>query len=223
MPVRARLPVTQLSNASVFFDFDGTISRTGVGVHLLTRLGSPDWREIDDAYINGEMGSRECMSREWQCLPVHDENLLLTTAREVEVDPGFGPLLDALRDRGAEVTVVSDGFGFYVHDALSRYGVEILSNVVDPATRQLTFPNGDPSCPCQQCGTCKQAPIRDARGRGRRTIFIGDGVSDRKAASIADEVYAKARLATWCRETGTAFTSYESMADVHRHLLGHQA
>lgn len=214
------VPVTDLARASVFFDFDGTISRTGVGPHLLARVGDPAWREIDEAYINGEMGSRECMAREWQCLPVHDEDLLLSVAREVEVDPGFGPLLDALRAAGAEVTVVSDGFGFYVHDALSSYGVDILSNAVDPVSRALVFPNGDPTCPCQECGTCKQAPIRSAASRGRTTVFIGDGVSDRKAASIADSVYAKARLATWCAETGTPYVPYDSMEDVHRHLLG---
>jgi 2-hydroxy-3-keto-5-methylthiopentenyl-1-phosphate phosphatase len=211
--------VSELATTSVFFDFDGTISRTGVGVHLLKRLGDPAWREIDDAYIRGEMGSRDCMSQEWRCLPVHDEPLLQATAREVEIDSGFGPLLDALRKGGAEVTVVSDGFGFYVHDALADYGVEILSNMVDPVSRELTFPNGDPSCPCQQCGTCKQAPIRAARSRGRSTVFIGDGVSDRKAASIADVVYAKARLATWCTEQGVAFTPYERLSDVQHHLL----
>ena len=212
--------MTDLSNLSVFIDFDGTISATGVGVHLLTRLGRPEWRAIDDRFIAGEIGSRECMSGQWRCLPTTDEATLRAVAAEVPLDEGFDGLLRWLEAGGAEVAVVSDGFGFYVEDALERYGVDIISNRVDFATGELTFPNGDPACPCQLCGTCKPAPIRAARARGRTTVFIGDGVSDRKAAAEADVVYAKARLASWCTANDVPFVAYTGLDDVRRHLVG---
>src|SRR4029079_1122866 len=102
-----------LSTTSVFLDFDGTIATADTGVHLLTRLGAEDWRAVDDEYAAGTIGSREALARQWAMLPP-DEGTLRAVAREVPLDPGLGPLVDGLRSAGAEVLVVSDGFGFHV-------------------------------------------------------------------------------------------------------------
>ena len=151
-----------LSNATVFFDFDGTITPTDTGVHLLERLGDPSWRDVDAAYARGELGSREAVERQWQMLP-HDEGLLRRVAGEVPLDPATGPLIDGLRAAGAEVVVVSDGFGFHVVDAMAPFDVPVITNEVDWASGELRFPNLDRCCPCTTCGTCKQAPIKDAK------------------------------------------------------------
>jgi len=94
----------------------------------------------------------------------------------------------------------------------------VLTNAVDWSTGVLEFPNLDRCCPCSSCGTCKQAPIKDARRRGRTTVFVGDGVSDRKAALLADVLFAKGRLAEWCDFSGVEFLSFETLADVHSAL-----
>ena len=130
-----------------------------------------------------------------------DEAALRAVAAEVPLDAGFAPLVHDLRERGAEVTVVSDGFGFYVEEACAPHGVEVLTNAVDFATRELLFPHEDRCCPCSTCGVCKQAPIKDAKYRGQTTVLVGDGASDRKAALLADVVFAK-----------------DSLADVVRHV-----
>jgi 2,3-diketo-5-methylthio-1-phosphopentane phosphatase len=222
-----------LSAASVFLDFDGTITTADTGVHLLERLATDDWRAIDDEYGAGAIGSREALSRQWAMLPP-DEDTLRAVAREVPLDPGLGPLVEGLRAEGAEVMVVSDGFGFHVADALAPFGVEVLTNTVDFRTGALVFPHADRCCPCSTCGTCKQAPIKDARRRGRLTVFVGDGVSDRKAALLADRLFAKVGpagrpasgpdrgygLAEWCDLADVAYEPFVSLADVHAALLG---
>lgn len=202
-----------LANASVFLDFDGTISTVDVGRHLLDRLGSPEWVELSRAFVAGRISSRECVLDEWGLLP-HDEALLRAVAREVPLDPGFGPLLDALRAAGAEVTVVSDGFGFYVQDACAPFGVDVLTNEPDFATGRMEFPHEDRCCACSSCGTCKQAPIKDAKYRGRVTVLVGDGTSDVKAAMLADVVFAKDDLARWCAREGIGFVPFERLDDV---------
>jgi 2-hydroxy-3-keto-5-methylthiopentenyl-1-phosphate phosphatase len=101
---------TDCENLAVFLDFDGTITTADTGVYVLERHGAGGWREIDAAYVRGEIPSRECLIDEWELLP-HDEALLVSTASEVPLDPGFEQLVEALRGSGAEVTVVSDGFG----------------------------------------------------------------------------------------------------------------
>src|SRR3954469_12104688 len=188
------------------------------GVHLLERLsGDSSWLAIDELYGAGAIGSRECLEREWELLP-HDEAVLRDAARDVALDDDAERLIADLRGRGAEVTVVSDGFGFYAEEVCERLGVPVLTNAVDWASGALTFPNLDRCCPCPSCGTCKQAPIKDARRRGRTTVFVGDGVSDRKAALLADVVFAKGRLAEWCELSGVEYEFFDTLADVHSAL-----
>lgn len=208
-----------LTRTVVFLDFDGTISEVDTGVFLMERFGAPGWREIDDAYIRGEVGSRVTLLDEWDLLP-DDEALLRAAAREVPLDPGAAPLVDALREAGAEVTIVSDGFGIRVDEVAAELGVPVLTNRIDWRTGRLEFPNEDRCCACSSCGTCKQAPIKHARHRGLTTVLVGDGTSDRKAALLADRVYAKGALAAWCGANEVAHTPFATLADVHHDLLG---
>ena len=208
----------QLDNASVFIDFDGTITDVDSAQHLLERFAPGDWRAIDAEYARGEIGSRVCLLDEWDLLP-KDEALLRSVAREVRIDPGLEPLVHALRTAGAEVTVVSDGFGFLAREVCEPLGVSVLTNDVDWASGELVFPHEDRRCPCSTCGMCKQAPIKGARRRGRATVLIGDGTSDRKAALLAETVFAKGALASWCAAYDVAHTPFVALADVHDALV----
>jgi 2,3-diketo-5-methylthio-1-phosphopentane phosphatase len=214
--------VLDLGRASVFLDFDGTISEADTGVYLMERLAPPEWEAIGDAYRRGEIESRECLLDEWDLLPADaktDETLLRSIVREVPIDPATRPLVDALRAAGAEVVVVSDGFGFPADEVARDLGVPVITNAVDWTKGRLEFPNEDRCCACSSCGTCKQAPLKDASHRGRSTVLVGDGASDRKAALLADIVFAKAGLAGWCSRNGVPYVAFETLADVHAALV----
>lgn len=208
-----------LARTSVFIDFDGTISTRDVGIHLLERAGADGWWDLHEEYERGEIGSRECMYDQW-ALVEGDEAALRAVAAEVPLDAGFAPLVHDLHERGTEVTVVSDGFGFYVEEACAPHGVDVLTNAVDFATRELLFPHEDRCCPCSTCGVCKQAPIKDAKYRGQTTVLVGDGASDRKAALLADVVFAKDSLATWCVTFGVRALPFSTLEDVRQALIG---
>jgi 2,3-diketo-5-methylthio-1-phosphopentane phosphatase len=206
-----------LSRTSVFLDFDGTITECDTGVHVLERLAPPEWRAFSDAYARGEIGSRECLLDEWALLPP-DPARVRALVDEVPLDPGARPLVAALRAAGADVMILSDGFGIGVAELAADLGVPALTNAVDWDTGRLEFPHEDRCCPCSTCGTCKQAPIKDARHRGRRTVLVGDGTSDRKAALLADLVFAKGALAAWCERTGVRHQRFERLSEVHQAL-----
>jgi 2-hydroxy-3-keto-5-methylthiopentenyl-1-phosphate phosphatase len=218
MPARAGL---ELARTSVFLDFDGTITTEDVGLHVLERFAPDAWRAIAERFDRGLVGSRECLLDEWD-LVEPDETRMRAVAAEVPVDPGFVPLVEALSAAGADVAVVSDGFGFYVHDVLARLALEIpvFTNVVDWETGRLEFPHEDRCCPCTSCGVCKQAPIKQAARAGRTTVLVGDGTSDRKAALLADVVFAKGPLARWCAGAGVRHVGFERLAEVHAALVG---
>lgn len=215
MPTRVAL---DLPSTSVFLDFDGTVTLHDVGQHLLARHTGDAWLPYHDDYDAGVIGSRECLVGQWELLDV-DETALRATAAEVPVDPGFVPLVGALRAAGAELTVVSDGFGFYTETVCAPLGVPVLTNRVDWTTGALEFPHEDGCCPCATCGVCKQAPVNDARRAGRTTVLIGDGTSDRKAALLADVVFAKGALADWCDWFEVPHHRFDALADVHAALV----
>ena len=76
----------------------------------------PDTAEIarnDALYDAGELGSRELMQWDMDVLP-HDAELLAAEAAAMPQDEAFPAFVAAVRERGAHVEVVSDGFGFYV-------------------------------------------------------------------------------------------------------------
>jgi 2,3-diketo-5-methylthio-1-phosphopentane phosphatase len=207
-----------LARTSVFLDFDGTVTTVDSGQYLLGRLADPAWIRFHDEYDAGVIGSRECLIEQWD-LVAPDERVMREVAREVPIDPGFAPFVDALRDAGASVTVVSDGFGFYAEEVCASIGVPVLTNTIDWSTGRLDFPHEDRCCPCSTCGVCKQAPIKDARHAGQATVLIGDGTSDRKAALLADVVFAKDALRHWCAVNGVPHLAFDSLADVHAALF----
>ena len=213
------MPLIDLARAAVFLDYDGTISTRDTGVALLEQFAPPAWRAIDEEYTRGEIGSRVCLLDEWDLLP-NDEVGLRAAAAAVPLDPGLDDLVTALRAAGAEIAVVSDGFGFYVHERLAHLGLEVVTNDVDWTTSELAFPNADRCCACSSCGTCKQAPIKDAKHRGRTTVMVGDGASDQKAALLADVLFAKDGLARWCDRAGVGYHPFTTLADVGAVLIG---
>jgi 2-hydroxy-3-keto-5-methylthiopentenyl-1-phosphate phosphatase len=207
-----------LPRTSVFLDFDGTVTERDVGQHLLDRFAGDEWLTLRDEYRAGTIGSRECLLGQWDLLHA-DETTLRAAAGDVPLDPGFEGLVAALRDAGAELVVVSDGFGFRAEEVCAAAGVRVLTNHVDWAARRLEFPHEDRCCPCSTCGVCKQAPIKEARHAGRTTVLVGDGTSDRKAALLADLVFAKGRLAQWCALQEVPHRRFATLADVHAALL----
>jgi 2,3-diketo-5-methylthio-1-phosphopentane phosphatase len=200
----------------VFFDFDGTISTEDIGVYLLDRLAAGDWRAISARFAAGEIGSRECMEKEWAAIPgTFDEASRHAVAAEVPLDPAFAPLVEELRAAGAEVAVVSDGFGFYVRARLAGLDEPVFTNDIDFVTNTVVYPHADDRCAtCMACGTCKPAVMGEAAARGRTTVFVGDGTSDRHAARAADVVFATKSLASWCDAEGIPYTPFDTLDDV---------
>ena len=210
-----------LSQTAVFLDFDGTISTADTCVHLLERLAPPEWKLVEAQYLAGDIGSREGLRAEWTMLR-GGEAERRDVASEVTLDAGLDALVTALHASGAEVMVVSDGYGFYLEDQighLADLGVEIVTSAVDWETLELRFPNADEACPCAACGTCKRRPIAAAQARGILTVLVGDGASDRRAAEVADIVFAKDGLAQWCLAAGVDFVPFTCLDDVRLALI----
>lgn len=221
----SRLPGPRVKLA-VFCDFDGTITQVDVTDLILTKLADPSWREIEQEWLQGLIGSRECLERQ-MALVEASEAQLNALIDSVPLDPHFSSFYGFLEKRRIPFYVVSDGFDYVVRRLLKRGGINgqlrngvrlFASSLNIKAGRPVTsFPHSTPDCQ-HGCATCKAAIVRRMTGGRRSSVFIGDGLSDRFAAEESNLVFAKRDLLAHCRDRGIACHAFETFAEVEWEL-----
>jgi 2-hydroxy-3-keto-5-methylthiopentenyl-1-phosphate phosphatase len=170
----------------------------------------------DEDYDAGRVGSRELMRWDMDVLPA-DPQLLQRAAASMPQDESFPSFVAAVRKRGAQVEVVSDGLGFYIESNLAALGVTDVPvvtnrNELREGGAGMSFPFGHPTC--FVCGTCKRERVRLHQSAGRAVVFIGEGTSDRYGAAHADLVFARDSLETICRQQGWDYLGWHRFDDV---------
>ena len=209
--------------AAVFLDFDGTITLRDATDAILDAFADPMWLQIEEAWLSGQIGSRECLAAQ-MALVTATQDQVDRLLDEIGVDPGLAMLLDACAARASPVHIVSDGFDYCIGRILGQPPLNLLarlkdSHIVSSRLRphdgrwRATFAH--PPEPCAHgCATCKPKAMERLRGVGAVTVFVGDGMSDRYAAEYADVVFAKDKLAAFCDNASIPYTPYDTLAAV---------
>jgi len=115
-----------------FCDFDGTISKDDVTDLILERFALPQWRDIEEEWVEGHITSAECMRRQMA--------LVRTTLRDldelldgVEIDPGFASFKSFCDANDIRLTIVSDGVDYFIKRLLTKRGmsgIEVIANTL---------------------------------------------------------------------------------------------
>lgn len=204
--------------SAVLVDFDATACLHDVAEHLLQEFAEPGWTAYDDAVERGEIGLRDAIVAQAAMLRAPTEAMLRYALAHCPMDPSFAPFVAWAMSEGVPVTLVSDGFGFYIEPLLAAagiVGVRVITNTWGEGA--MTFANGHGEC--IGCGTCKMRAVLEARTSGP-VGFVGEGVSDRYGALYADLVFAKDVLVDLCVADGVPFERWSDFADVRRGLEG---
>ena len=195
-------------------DFDGTITRTDVIDNILQRFADPSWEVIEDQWLQGEIGSRECLSRQLSLVKASPAELL-GYFDSVEIDPDFPDFVDHVISLGASIEVVSDGIEQGIARILARNYVRLLPILanrlrqVDQNSWRIDFPYSSDACRAAS-GNCKCKSTPNAK----RVLVIGDGQSDMCVASGADFVFAKDRLADYCERNAIPYARFDNFAEL---------
>jgi len=212
---------------AVFTDFDGTITRLDVTDVVLEQYADPSWREVEEQWLRGDIGSRECFERQAALVraSVQQLNALIDA---IPLDPDFPAFFRFVKDRQLPFYIVSDSFDYVIRRVLKRVGANgelrngrhLFSTglQLEAGGLRAIFPHSHQVCE-HGCATCKPAVIRQVRKKGQPVVFIGDGLSDRFAVEEADVVFAKQELLAYCRQRGLACRPFETFGDVQKDLV----
>ncbi len=209
------------SRLRVFTDFDGTVARQDVTDVVLQRFAPPEWEAIEAAWRSGEIDAATCMRRQVALIeaPARALDALLD---ELEVDPGFPRFAEWCHEEGIPLAIVSDGVDYFARRILARHGLghmPVFANqlVSDLGRYSLRQPWRAPGCRAGS-GVCKCAVAAAGGAERDRSVYVGDGRSDRCVSARADLLFAKADLAAHCREHRMPYVPFESFDDVREAL-----
>lgn len=210
-------------------DFDGTITDKDSNALLVEQFGDDFNQWLEEQYILGVMGTREAMDKHFGNLKLSEEQYRDFILADIGIDPGFREFYTKVKQAGIPLVVISGGYVNAIDIVLSREGMEadiVLANRLEFTDQGIVnhFYHACPDCPMDfgPCGNCKASHIKKYKERYRQVVFIGDGLTDRCAAHHAQMVYAKARLAEYCREHGFQYVPFEDFSDVTRHMFGRE-
>jgi 2,3-diketo-5-methylthio-1-phosphopentane phosphatase len=201
----------------VFVDFDGTIAPVDTTDLLLERFAAPAWRQIEEDWKAGRIGSRECLVRQIDLVRASETEMDAFVAG-IAIDPGFPDFVRLCELQGHSVAVVSDGLDRTIAAVLSRHGLELpfYANRMESTGGnrwRLGFPYARSDCRSLS-GNCK---CRFTEGQPRRLrVVIGDGRSDFCVAGRADLVLAKSALLDHCRAMEMPHFAFSDFSEASR-------
>ena len=206
----------------IFCDFDGTISIQDATDFILARFADPEWRDIEEQWKRGTIGSAQCMQRQVALIRA-SQHQLDAALDDIEIDPSFPAFADFCRSRRIALTVVSDGVDYFIHRILAHHRLPPLSVIANQLTihghngdkrYRLALPFSQATCK-SAAGMCKCHCVRAAAGA---RVYVGDGRSDFCVANKPELVFAKGNLAAFCERRSIAFHPYRQFDDVAQAL-----
>ncbi len=216
-----RPPGTMQPRFRVFVDFDGTLVEPNVAILLVERFcpdGESVAHEVDLQLHAGQITLREAWDRQAALLPGDRIDEMRRWAVEnVPLRDGARDFLSLLSEQRLPTAIVSGGLDFYIRAVLERerFDLPFVSDSLrkrPDGSVEVLHPYGHASC--RLCGICKAQVIRSPLPAAERTVFLGDGSTDRYAAETADIVFARHRLQAYCQRSGLPFFPFEGFATV---------
>lgn len=202
----------------ILCDFDGTISRKDVTDILLSHFGNDECDQLEQQWLNGSIGSRECMSKQIALMDA-SLNEIDEVLAQVQIDESFISFVQMAQRENINVHVVSDGLDYAIHSVLNRNGINSLpvfaNRLLHDNDRswRLEFPYQNSNC-IKASGNCKCNHLKEQRQFFNTVYYVGDGASDFCVSNRVDLVFAKDKLISYCQERGIKYHAIKSFADL---------
>ncbi|WP_434778042.1 MtnX-like HAD-IB family phosphatase [Neisseria sp. Ec49-e6-T10] len=199
-------------------DFDGTISFKDVTDTLLQNFGQVGCEALEEAWLSGAIGSKECMEGQIALLDANIEQVN-TCLDQIQLDPVFATFLNMMGHFQIPVHIVSDGLDYAISRILQNNHLTELSIFANHLTLNddgkwcLTFPYANDLCK-KKSGHCKCAHLASVRQKYNQVYYVGDGSSDFCVSHHADIVFAKDKLIDYCQKQMISYHPIQNFLDI---------
>ncbi|WP_085247220.1 MtnX-like HAD-IB family phosphatase [Gilliamella mensalis] len=205
----------------VLCDFDGTISVKDVTDTLLSHFGQDGCDELETLWLDGKIGSQECMSKQ---IALMDASLdeLNDILSQIEIDPDFKSFIHYTEKNKIPVHVVSDGLDYAIEFILKHHGIKHLPIFANKLLHnhmrswRLEFPYASKNC-IKKSGNCKCNHVKKQQ-HFPQILYVGDGSSDFCVSHNVDFVFAKDKLVHYCEKNRIEHCTINSFANVTQAL-----
>lgn len=201
----------------IYCDFDGTVTKEDSVNKFLTLFAAEEWLEVEEQWVQGKIGSKECLAKQVALVPALPEEELMGYVNSIEIDDYFVDFYNFLKECGIELVVLSDGFDFFIQKTFEKHGLDEIKYfantlVINNNKLSLEFNNHNSSCK-NGSGTCKcsKTQIEDF-------CYIGDGLSDACIAKKAGKLFAKKSLKKYCDKEKIDYINFGTFEDILLHL-----
>ncbi len=214
-----------MSEYQIFCDFDGTITKEDTLNKFLRLYADEKWLELEQNWINGKIGSRECTFEQMKLVPVLSDIELKNFIDSISIDSSFFEFMEYVKSENIDFYIVSDGFDFFINTILKQNGikgVKVFSNHLRIENNKYVceFPYTNPEC-IAASGMCKCSIVKKYKNNKKSVLYVGDGVSDFCVSNNIKTVFAKGKLLEYCKknkEADNGLMSFDSFKDILNYL-----
>jgi len=211
---------------AVVLDFDGTITEEDVFDALFYEFARPEWRKVHRAYLKFEISMEQAYLQMAEHFRGNPEEVYSFIRRTSRLRRGFRELLERLKRNRIPLMIVSNGFDLYLFHLLDHWkidysDIEIRCHHAEVKNnRFLPEFNVHKDLKHDRCLIGKAEILEELKGEGKFTCFAGNGLSDTPAAHYADLLFARDRLADYCRQNSIDFVPFTDFYDLINYLFG---
>ena len=200
-----------------FCDFDGTVTKEDLIDRILEKFADPTWMEIEQSWVNGKIGSRDCLAMQTKLIRSRKSDLI-DFSESTHIDKSFIDFARYCGDQAIEIAILSDGIDLLIKTILHRYSLDhirVYSNSLESTNGhfEMLFPYFREDC-MSRSGVCKCKIMEKLSIPSGINILVGDGRSDFCLASKVDLTFAKADLLDFCRLKEIPHVRFKEFRDI---------
>lgn len=204
-------------SGALVLDFEGTVTEGNFLPSIVREFAGPrDMQPLNQALRSGSLTLQELLEQEFARISAPLADVVEWTLTNVRVRPGLRQLVDASRNLGLQLVVVSGAFFELINPVLAREGLRLAVRAPHVEARSEGWRVLWPAVElCSECGErCKRMLLPTMQP----SIYVGDGRSDRCAALAVDSVFARDELASHLDSLRVPYIHFGDLRDVARAL-----
>lgn len=216
--------ISNLDNAIILSDFDGTITTFDTNVKLFNKFGEGKYiNKIKTQYLNGEIELRTLFDLEFQSIKLTEEMYLKFMLEDIKLQEGFERFYKNLEKHNIPFIIISGGLINGINPFMEEHGFKNIPTYAN----KLKF-NGDKaiveyyedeylknSIKKDSYIDFKVEILNNYREKYEKIIFLGDGITDMNVADQADFLFAKDHLEEHCINNNIEHIKWSNFHDVN--------